>query len=260
MKVQNRFTQILILIGASLLCSYSLSAKDVQFDDYVSIYKKRTSEDKINILYIGGGSYHDELRKAAVLRKLLEVEQGYFVTYTEDYDVFVNGLQKYDMILINSHISKLTDIQYTSLLNAVREGMPLLGIHAASASFRNSGSKARPEFYKMLGAKFDHHPKMHEFEIQLKQGNGLIDATYANYSVMDELYYYSNYQSENNVLLTASFDNKPSPMAWTKNYGKGKVFFTAIGHSPAVSADKNFQNLILFATEWLLQKQQSKDK
>jgi len=133
--------------------------------------------------------------------------------------------------------------------------MPLLGIHAVSASFRNSGSKPRPEFYKMIGAKFDHHPKMHEFEIQLEKGNGLIDISYANYSVTDELYYYSNYQSENNVLLTASFDNKPSPMAWTKTYGKGKVFFTAIGHSPAVSADKNFKNLILFATEWLLKKE-----
>ena len=35
-------------------------------------------------------------------------------------------------------------------------------------------------------------------------------------------------------------------MAWVRDYGKGRVH-TALGHSPAVSADPNFQKLLLFA-------------
>ena len=125
--------------------------------------------------------------------------------------------------------------------------------NAASASFRNTSSKDRPEYYKMIGAKFDHHPKMHSFEINLEEGNELLDASFANYSVFDELYFYSNYQTSNKVLLTANYNDEKSPMAWVKTYGKGKVFFTALGHSPAVTADKNFQKLILFAVDWLLE-------
>lgn len=253
MKNTRPYKNILLLLFVVLLHSQKNYSQEVEFDDYTSIYKKRSSVAKKNILYIGGGDYHDDLRKAAILRKLLEVENGYFVTYTEDYDVFVHGLSKYDLILINTKINKLSDLQYSSLLKAVKNGMPVLGIHAASASFRNTSSKDRPEYYKMIGAKFDHHPKMHSFEINLEEGNELLDASFANYSVFDELYFYSNYQTSNKVLLTANYNDEKSPMAWVKTYGKGKVFFTALGHSPAVTADKNFQKLILFAVDWLLE-------
>ena len=230
----------------------SLIAQHVHFDDYQSIYKKRHVGDRIHILYIGGGDYHDDLRKAAELRKFLEVENEFFVTYTEDYNVFINGLLEYDLILLNTKLNRLTDEQYFGFLKAVREGMPLLAIHGASASFRNTSPVKRPEYYKMIGAKFDHHPKMHMFKLKLKGGNGLLDASYANFNVIDELYYYSQFEDDNKVLLQASYLDKSSPMAWVRNYGKGRVFYTALGHSPAVCADPHFQRLILFGVEWCL--------
>ena len=242
--------QFLIVLICQL--SFAQQIKEVAFDPYVSIYKKRNPEGLKKILYIGGGDFHDDLRKASILRKLLEIENGYFVTYTEDYDVFERGVDSYDLLLINTKINKLTDTQYDGLLAAVRNGKPVLGIHAVTASFRNSGSKDRPEFYKMIGAKFDHHPKMHEFTIHLKEGNKILNENFANYAVLDELYYYSQYQEGNKVLLTASYEEETSPMAWVKTYGKGKVFYTALGHSPAVTSDSNFQKLILFAVDWLL--------
>lgn len=227
-------------------------AQHVHFDDYKSIYKKRFVGDKTHILYIGGGDYHDDLRKASELRKFLEVEHGYFVTYTEDYDVFTNGLKQYDLILLNTKLNRLTDKQYNAFLKAIKQGMPLLAVHGASASFRNTSPVERPEYYKMIGAKFDHHPKMHKFRLKLVEENNLIDATYANFDVIDELYYYSQFEEDNRVLLTASYQGESSPMTWVRNYGKGRVFYTALGHSPAVSANPNFQKLILFGVEWCL--------
>ena len=110
----------------------------------------------------------------------------------------------------------------------------------------------RPEYYKMIGAKFDYHPKIHKFKLHLFKDNGLLDATFANFSVIDELYYYSQFENDNKVLLYATYLDESSPMAWVRNYGKGRVFYTALGHSPAVSADPNFQNLVLFAVKWCL--------
>ena len=193
------------------------------------------------------------MRKAAELRKFLEIENDYFVTYTEDYNVFENRLEDYDLILLNSKLNRLTDPQYHGLLNAVKNGMPLLAIHGASASFRNTSPIDRPEYYKMIGAKFDHHPKIHKFKLHLHKDNGLLDASFANYSVIDELYYYSQFENDNKVLLYAKYLDKSSPMAWVRDYGKGRVFYTALGHSPVVSADPNFQKLLLFAVKWCLQ-------
>ena len=232
-------------------CNISFS-QHVHFDDCQSVYKKRYVGERTHILYIGGGDYHDDLRKAAELRKFLEIENDYFVTYTEDYNVFENRLENYDLILLNTKLNRLTDPQYYGLLKAVKNGMPLLAIHGASASFRNTSLVERPEYYKMIGAKFDYHPKIHKFKLHLFKDNGLLDATFANFSVIDELYYYSQFENDNKVLLYATYLDESSPMAWVRNYGKGRVFYTALGHSPAVSADPNFQNLVLFAVKWCL--------
>ena len=93
-------------------------------------------------------------------------------------------------------------------------------------SFRNTSPIDRPEYYKMIGAKFDHHPKIHKFKLHLHKDNGLLDASFANYSVIDELYYYSQFENDNKVLLYAKYLDKSSPMAWVRDYGKGRVFFT----------------------------------
>ena len=130
----NLFKGIILLFCFNYSISFS---QHVHFDDYQSIYKKRYVGERTNILYIGGGDYHDDLRKAAELRKFLEIENDYFVTYTEDYNVFENRLEDYDLILLNTKLNRLTDSQYYGLLDAVRNGMPLLAIHGASASFKN---------------------------------------------------------------------------------------------------------------------------
>ena len=244
--------QKLIIILISLTTCLSSFSQEKQFDPFVSVYKMRKSEGRKNILYIGGGDYHDDLRKAAIIRKLLEIDNNYFVTYTEDYDIFLKNIINYDLLLINTKINSLSDKQYNSLLKTIKNGMPVMAIHAASASFRRTSPVERPEFYNMIGGKFDHHPKMHTFKIELEKDNGLIDKSFANYYVHDELYHYSNYNETNKVLLKAKDSEGYSPMAWVKNYGKGKIFFTAIGHSPYVTKDKNYQKLLLWATEWLL--------
>ena len=242
---------LVCLFIVSSLFSYAQNNVDVKFDPYTSIYKKRKIADKRHILYIGGGDYHDDLRRAAEIRKQLEIENNYFVTYTEDYDIFANGLSKYDVLLINTTINNLTDLQYKGILKAVKNGMPVLGIHSATASFRSTKHGDWSEFYKMIGARFDHHPKMHKYPIQLVPNNGILDSSYANYELNEELYFYTQMNPANKILLTAEYKGVKSPVAWIKNYGKGKVFYTALGHSLAVSKDKNFKKLILFALEWL---------
>ena len=254
-----KFKLLLLFILCSCF-SYAQNNVAVKFDPYTSIYKKRKVKDRTHILYIGGGDYHDDLSRAAEIRKHLEIENNYFVTYTEDYEVFAKGLSKYDVLLINTTINNLSKQQYKGILKAVKKGMPVLGIHSATASFRSTKNGDWSEFYKMIGARFDHHPKMHKYPIKLVANNGILDTSFANYEMFEELYFYTHLNPENKILLTANYQGKESPVAWVKNYGKGKVFYTALGHSLAVSKDKNFKKLLLFALEWLTENKNNEFK
>jgi type 1 glutamine amidotransferase len=40
------------------------------------------------------------------------------------------------------------------------------------------------------------------------------------------------------------------PLAWTRSYGQGRVFYTALGHEEAVWQDARYQQLLLNAIRW----------
>ena len=40
------------------------------------------------------------------------------------------------------------------------------------------------------------------------------------------------------------------PLAWTRKYGRGKIFYTALGHEQAVWQDPRFQELLLNGIKW----------
>jgi type 1 glutamine amidotransferase len=42
------------------------------------------------------------------------------------------------------------------------------------------------------------------------------------------------------------------PLAWTRSYGSGRVFYTALGHEEAVWRDPRFQTLLRNAVQWAI--------
>ena len=44
------------------------------------------------------------------------------------------------------------------------------------------------------------------------------------------------------------------PLAWTRSYGVGRVFYTALGHEEGVWRDPRFQLLLRNAALWVLRK------
>ena len=43
------------------------------------------------------------------------------------------------------------------------------------------------------------------------------------------------------------------PLAWRRNYGQGRVFYTALGHPDETWLDPRFQNILLNALRWLIE-------
>ena len=40
------------------------------------------------------------------------------------------------------------------------------------------------------------------------------------------------------------------PLAWTRRYGSGRVFYTALGHEASVWQDPRYQRMLLEAIRW----------
>ena len=215
-------------------------------------YHDRKPDNKPHILYLSGGSWHDNLEMAAILRHFLEKRHEYYITYTEEYSVLEGSLDVYDIILINGMPTKIKETHLKNLQVAVKEGKPLLGIHSATAALHNDTPKNIKTYVDILGAKFSKHPAIHTFPVKVVNQTHDITKNISNFSIYDEMYFYNEIREGSEVLIKASYEGEETPIAWTRSYGKGKVFYTSLGHSVGATTNRHFQQLILNALEWLL--------
>ena len=255
--------RLYVIFVALFICAKAI-AQNRYYD-----YSNRVPGGKTHILYLSGDGTHGSLEVAAILRKFLEVRHDYFITYTEDYSILSRSLEKYDIILINNIPPHLTEEELNGFSKAIKEGKPFLGLHAASA-FYNLNEQGKEVFFDIIGAEFITHPPIHDFEVNIKQPNTLITKNLPDFNIYDEMYFFKNQKPDNDILMSATYKrgvigfNKNweekrteiagnTPLTWTRQYGKGKVFYTSLGHSVGAVSNRYYQQLILQGLKWLLE-------
>jgi type 1 glutamine amidotransferase len=122
-----------------------------------------------------------------------------------------------------------------ALLRAVEGGMGLAGFHGGMAdAFRDA-----TDYQFMVGGQFVSHPdgikdyEVHVLDDPLTQG-------LSDFRVHSEQYY-MHVDPSNHVLATTTFDPETTPwvagtvmpVAWTRRWGAGRVFYSSLGHAPA---------------------------
>jgi type 1 glutamine amidotransferase len=157
----------------------------------------------------------------------------------------------------------LDDQQRQDLLDFLaKDGKGFVGIHTAT-----SAGYYWPEYGKMIGGYFDNHPwntvegRMIVERLDFPGMSGFV----ANPVVKDELYAMTAEpfsRKDVDVLMRldpASVDmtnpqvhrtDKDFPQAWIKSYGKGRVFYSALGHPDAAWDDPRVQTMYLEAIKW----------
>jgi|EndMetStandDraft_7_1072992.scaffolds.fasta_scaffold68610_2 hypothetical protein len=114
----------------------------------------------------------------------------------------------------------------------VAAGHGFVGIHSATDTF-----PAFAPFIEMIGAHFKHHGP------QVKVGVLVKDSSHPStrgipqpFEVYDEIYQFEKYDPARVHLLLYMSKHPESgepgefPLAWTRDHGKGRVFYTALGH------------------------------
>lgn len=111
----------------------------------------------------------------------------------------------------------------------------------------------------MLGGHFQTHGAQVEVECLVDDPKHPATRPIAgSVKVFDEIYLYKNYD-RSKVHLLLALDQHPNnktpghyPIAWCKNYGKGRVFYTALGHRVDVWQKPWYQEHVLGGILWSL--------
>jgi len=216
------------------------------------------------ILYFthSAGYRHDVLPLSRAILKQVGQESGTFeVTATEEMSEFtLANLRRYDAVIFyTTGELPMSDAKKAALLDFVRSGHGFLGVHSATDTFYTW-----PNYLELIGGYFDGHPWHQTVRIESADpSSSLVSFLGRSFEIEDEIYQISDFDhrgshvllrlDETSVDLTRDGVHRRSygwPLAWTRSYGQGRVFYTALGHEPAVWRDARFQRMLLNAILW----------
>jgi type 1 glutamine amidotransferase len=158
------------------------------------------------------------------------------------------------LMLYTSGTLPMSDAQKTALRSFLERGGGLVGVHSASDTFHEWDW-----FVELIGGEFDGHP-WHE-TVGIVVDDAAHPATKhlaPRFEIHDEIYQFKRLNERRHTLMrldtnSVTHDVKPTrayPLAWTNSFGKGRIFYTALGHREEVWKDKRFVDHILGAVRW----------
>lgn len=190
-----------------------------------------------NVLIVyGGWDGHDPKQTSHLFAGLLE-EAGLNVTLSQTLDSFLDAelMGAVDLVIPVYTMSSITREQEYGLLDAVRErGVNVGGWHGGMAdAFRQN-----TEYQFMVGGQWVAHPgNIIDYRVNVHDQQHPITAGIADFDMHSEQYYLHTDPS-NKVLATTTFSGEYAfwvegtvmPVVWTRHYGKGKIFYSSLGH------------------------------
>ena len=190
------------------------------------------------LIFQGGWDGHEPKLVSARFGRLLE-EAGYSVEIYDTQDCLADKekLAEYHLIVACWTMGEI-DYKYTqNISRAVGSGVGLAGCHGGMCdAFRND-----TEWQFMTGGQWVSHPGGDgiQYMVNICHGSSPITEGLTDFEVCSE-HYYLHVDPAIEVLATTRFpavpyyhiSNKPvdMPVAWTKFWGNGRVFYTSLGH------------------------------
>jgi uncharacterized protein len=220
------------------------------------------------------GYRHSEAIDAAKpMFKALAQKNNWFLYETEEGGVFnPEQLAKFKAVVFNNSTGEvINDEQKRALESYVENGGGLIGIHGAGDDSHHW------DWYEknLLGSKFSHHPIKNQLQMTKVSLKPLADSTLwqqlpATWSHIDEWYVFFNNPLKNgftglytldgetidtdgNILFVKSKNfgmGKEHPVAWFKQMGKGRTFYTSMGHTGQTFQEPTIVLMIENAVKW----------
>jgi uncharacterized protein len=216
----------------------------------------------------GGPSFSDEW-----FAKLGEKTGTEFVC-TKDGAVFDGDLDQYDgfIFYVTGDLTKpcsdlkanpgapMTDAGKQKFLDAIKAGKGFVGIHSATDAF-HTGNETVDPYIAMIGGEFIVHGPQQDALMRVTDAKfpgtqGLA----RSFKFWDEWYTMYKFAKDLHVILVQEtrgmrgpmYQRPPYPATWAHLYGKGRVFYTSMGHGNQMWQKKPFPQVFAGGLAWSL--------
>jgi type 1 glutamine amidotransferase len=193
----------------------------------------------VQVLVVRGGwAGHEPVACTDLFRPFLQ-RNGFDVDVAETLDVYTDRdvLAGADLIVQCWTGGRLTDEQEAGLVERIHAGAGFAGWHGGVLAVGYEAVR----YQYMVGGRFLCHPGgFVDYRVDIT-GDHPITAGLAPFTVHTEQYY-CHVDPSLTVLATTTFTGEHGapetagavmPVAWTRRYGRGRVFVSTLGHSPA---------------------------
>jgi type 1 glutamine amidotransferase len=158
-----------------------------------------------------------------------------------------------------ANAKRLDEAAKRSILKYVRSGGGVVGIHAATAACQNW-----PEYGDMMGGYYGGHIHQ-EVVIRPEDPKHPVNACFDGkpFTITDEIYIAGEPYSRDKVRVIAGLDlsqmedpqkrpDKDYAVSWVRAYGKGRVFYTTLGHDAATYWNPVFLQHLLAGVQFAI--------
>jgi type 1 glutamine amidotransferase len=195
----------------------------------------QTDKKKKALFVWGGWEGHEPKQCVDIFAPWLQ-DQGFEVEISNTLDSYLDSakLKSLDLIV---HIFTMSDIkpeQEKGLEDAVKSGVGLAGWHGGLADAHRSSV----EYEFMVGGQWVAHPGgVIPYRVNIIAPDDPITKGLSDFNMNSEQYY-MQVDPIVEVLATTTFSGQYAPwingvvmpVVWKKMYGKGRVFYTSLGH------------------------------
>jgi hypothetical protein len=225
-----------------------------------------------------GIAQHDSVSHALAVIERLGYESGAYDTFIRTDSNIISrrpvmttgqaasggpSLSTVDAIFFLGHREvELTAEQKADLLAFVKDdGKGFVAAHTATTAFLSW-----PEFGELIGGRYDGHPWGSAAGTLITEDAAFPATKHfgRTFPLTDEFYQTMEYSRDKiRVLLRLDVSKMPAnsgvhrtdgdfPLAWAKSYGKGRVFYSSLGHASSTWDDRDVQTMYFEALRWAL--------
>lgn len=188
------------------------------------------------VLFVWGGWMGHEPDKCRDIFVPWMESEGAVLTVSDTLEAYTNFDLKndFDLIVQAWTMGTIANNQERALLEAVKSGTGIAGWHGGLGdSFRNN-----TEYQFMVGGQWVAHPGgVIDYRVNIVDHEDPVTRGLSDFDMHSEQYF-MHVDPNVKVLATTTFTDKNAdwiggnvmPVAWKKYYGKGRVFYSSLGH------------------------------
>ncbi len=244
-------------------------ARCARYDNEVPTFKLSSGKPHLLVFEkINGFKDVPSVEAARAAFRAMAQRKGWAIAFTDKGGAFnARTLRQFDAVIWNNISGDvLTLSQRAAFQRWLNSGRGFIGVH---------GSAGDPAYFwdwyrdRLIGARFAGHPMNPQFQearIAVNRGHPLAKALPAEWRMTDEWYSFSANPRAIGADVILTLDESTytrtgqmsegltmgadHPLAWTNCIGKGRMFYSAIGHLPDTYSQPQYVTLLESAIDW----------